>query len=299
MVLMGGQIVPSGDERGTEVSLQERVAQFERRWQAGGVHVARCYRDLLVDEGVNDSLRDFLATKIRQLVHDPATAELLIPDHPPLTRRPPGESGYYAAFNRDNVELVDLRETPLVEVTRTGLRTTGTEREHDVIIWATGFDAGTGALSRIRVAGEGGRLLAEAWAEGPLTHLGVQVAGFPNFFMVGGPQATYGNVPRSSESHVEFVTGLLEHARGSGARRVGTTEAAQQAWTRHVEEVAATLLTAETAWYQGSNIPGKPKRYIIYPAGVKAWADRAREVAAAGYEGFELSGMPEPAASPA
>jgi len=297
---VSGFLHPDGTRRTFDDTPEERAAFYEELWSSPGFRkMFGNYCDLGVDRAANDEYCAFIERKIRATVHDPAVAERLIPrDHGFGEKRPPMENGYYEAFNRDNVELVDLRETPLVEVTRTGLRTTGAEREHDVIIWATGFDAGTGALSRMRVAGEGGRLLSEAWADGPLTHLGVQMAGFPNLFLVGGPQATYGNVPRSSESHVEFVSGLIAHALERGARRIGTTEEAQRAWTRHVEEVAAMLLTAETAWYQGSNIPGKPKRYIIYPAGVKAWADRAREVAAAGYEGFELSGVPAPAASP-
>jgi cation diffusion facilitator CzcD-associated flavoprotein CzcO len=288
-----GFLHPDGTRLTFDDSPEEREAFYEELWSSAGFRkMFGNYRDLATDRAANAEFCAFIERKIRSIVRDPAVADRLIPsDHGFGEKRPPMENGYYAAFNRDNVELVDLRSTPLVETTGTGLRTTDSHRDHDVIIWATGFDAGTGALSRIRVAGVGGRLLAEAWADGPVTHMGVQTAGFPNLLMVGGPQATYGNVPRSTESHVEFVTGLLTHARSLGAGRVDTTGDAQQAWTRHVEEVAAQLLTAETAWYQGSNIPGKPKRYIIYPGGVKAWADRAREVAADGYAGFELEGF--------
>ncbi|HTK67158.1 MAG TPA: NAD(P)/FAD-dependent oxidoreductase [Pseudonocardia sp.] len=295
---VSGFLHPDGTRRTFDDTPEERTAFYEELWNSPGFRkMFGNYCDLGVDRAANDEYCAFIERKIRETVHDPVVAERLVPsDHGFGEKRPPMEAGYYAAFNRDNVELVDLRETPLVEVTRTGLRTTGTEREHDVIIWATGFDAGTGALARIRVQGEGGRLLSDAWVDGPETYLGMQSAGFPNLFMAGGPQSTYGNVPRSTESQVEFLAGLLEHARDVGAARIHPTRAAQEAWTRHVEEVAAKLLTAETAWYQGSNIPGKAKRYIIYPGGVKAWADRAREVAAAGYAGFELSRITTPAA---
>ena len=288
-----------GTRRTFDDTPEQREAFYEDLWLSPGFRkMFSNYCDLATDRAANAEYCAFIEKKIRSIVRDPMVADRLIPkDHGFGEKRPPMETGYYEAFNRENVELVDLRQTPLLRATATGLQTSDTHREHDLIVWATGFDAFTGALSRIRVAGAEGRLLVDYWAEGPRTHLGIQVPGFPNLFMVGGPQSTYGNVPRSTESHVEFVSGLLRHAREVGAGRVAVTEAAAHAWTKHVEEVAAMLLTAETAWYQGSNIPGKPQRMLLYPGGVKAWATRAREVAEGGYDGFEFSGKHEPVAA--
>jgi cation diffusion facilitator CzcD-associated flavoprotein CzcO len=283
----------------SEYTAAERHAVYEELWQTAGFKkMFAGYADVATNPDANKEYCDFIAGKIRETVKDPELAEKLIPrDHGFGMKRPPLESGYYEAFNRDNVHLIDLRETPIVRVTETGIEhragtddATGTEhREYDVIVWATGFDAMTGALNRMRIQGVGGRLLKDHWAEGPRTYLGLQSTGFPNFFMVGGAQSVYGNVPRATESHVEFVSELLRVARDRGADVIQTNEVDETAWVAHVDEAAAPILTADSAWYQGSNIPGKPVKPLLYLPGVAAYAGKVREIAAQGFPGFELS----------
>jgi cation diffusion facilitator CzcD-associated flavoprotein CzcO len=277
---------------------EERRAHYQELWNTPGLKkMFSNYADLIVDPAANKQFSDFIAEKIRETVADPETADKLIPkDHGFAMKRPPLETGYYQAFNNPCVSLVDLRETPILRVTETGIETAEGLREFDIIVWATGFDAITGALTRIDVRGEDGRLLREYWTEGPRTYLGIQVAGFPNFFMVGGPQSVFGNVPRGTETHVEFVTELLDYARHHGYTRVETDDAAEAAWVRHVDEASAPFLTADSVWYQGSNIPGKAKRFLIYPAGANTYAATVRAIADKGFEGFTFSGAPASAA---
>jgi cation diffusion facilitator CzcD-associated flavoprotein CzcO len=277
----------------------QRIAHYQELWDSPGFQkMFGNYADLATNPAANRQFCDFIAAKIRETVRDPETAEKLIPkDHGFGMKRPPMETGYYEAFNRDSVSLVDLRETPILRVTATGIETADGLDEFDIIVWATGFDAITGALARIRVQGESGQLLSDYWADGARTYLGIQVTGFPNFLMVGGPQSVYGNVPRSTETHVEFVTELLEYARHHGFSCVQTDEAAETAWVDHVDKASSAILTADSAWYQGSNIPGKPKRYLIYPAGVNTYAVKVRQIADNDFEGFAFSGASAKAAS--
>jgi cyclohexanone monooxygenase len=278
MVLMGGEIVPSADERGADASAEERVAHFERRWRAGGVHMGRGYRDLVLDQGVNDSLREFLAAKIREVVHDPVTARALIPDHPPLTRRPPGESGYYAAFNRHNVELVDIRADPIAEVTATGVTLeSGRHIELDVLICATGFDSGTGAALRIDVRGRDGFRLADAWADGARTHLGMTVAGFPNLFLLNGPQSpgAHFSPPVLADHQTRHVIALIDAA---GAGSVEPRADAQDEWVEHANSIyARTLIWKTDSWWVGANIPGKPRQAVAYAGGFPAYRARCEQ----------------------
>ena len=200
-----------------EDTKEERWALYEKLWNDRGfAKLLSNYRDLMTDKAANDEFSEFLAEKIRSRVHDPETADLLIPkDHGFGMKRPPMETQYYEAYNRPNVALVDLRATPIVAITERGIETTDGETEFDMIIWATGFDGFTGALLRMDIVGVGGQSLREAWADGPHTYLGMQVAGFPNFFIVGGPHVAAGNFPRATEMQVDFVTGLLQHLRAT------------------------------------------------------------------------------------
>jgi cyclohexanone monooxygenase len=208
-------------------------------------------------------------------------------------KRPVIDTGYFEAFNRDNVSLVDLRRGGIEEVTPTGIRTAQGFVELDVIVFATGFDAMTGALDRIDIRGSEGRRLRDEWADGPRTYLGLQVAGFPNLFSMVGPGApsVLATFPPHIEQQVNWIGDLLGHMDGAGCRIVEEEPAAQDAWVAHVNQVAeGTMFTAPTcnSWYNGQNIPGKPRVFTPYVGGFNNYADRCDAAAAAGYEGFVI-----------
>jgi cation diffusion facilitator CzcD-associated flavoprotein CzcO len=201
-------------------------------------------------------------------VKDPDVADRLIPtDHRYGEKRPPYVAGYFEAFNREHVELVDLRDTPIVRVTAAGIETTAGERAHDVIVWATGFDFGTGALLRMGIRGRGGLALEDHWADGPTTFLGVQTQGFPNLFFPGGPHAAAGNNPRYNGDQVDFVVDTLVHARERGADVVEVSAEAEERWTAMIDRAAAETPFGTIGQYVGGNIPGKPKRYLLNAGG--------------------------------
>ena len=219
-------------------------------------------------KAANDEWGAFIAEKIRGIVHDPETAERLIPtDHRFGQKRPPFVIGYFEAFNDPKVSLVDLRETPMVRMTETGIETTDGLREFDIVVWATGFDFGTGALSRMGVVGRDGLELNEHWADGPATFLGIQTRGFPNFFFPGGPHAAAGNNPRYNGDLVDFVTEVLVTARERGFDVIETSEESEERWTRMVDKGASKTTFGTIGQYVGGNIPGKPKRYLLNAGG--------------------------------
>jgi cation diffusion facilitator CzcD-associated flavoprotein CzcO len=269
-----------------------RHAFYERMWASPGFSkLTSNYTDLLMDPAANAQWCEFLAGKIRAIVHDPATAAKLIPtDHRFGEHRPPFVTGYYEAFNRPNVELVDLRATPMVRVTASGIETTDGERAFDVIVWATGFDFGTGALARMGIRGRDGVALTEHWADGPTTFMGVQTAGFPNLFFPGGPHAAAGNNPRYNGDQVDFVTELLVFAREHDGDVIEVDAAAEEAWTAMVDRWAVRPPSfGPSSYYFGANVPGKPRRYLLNSAGrPKLLADVA-EQAATGYRAFRRS----------
>jgi cation diffusion facilitator CzcD-associated flavoprotein CzcO len=281
---------PDGTRATFDDTREQRWAFYEQLWnQRGFAKLLSNYNDLMVDARANAEFCEFAAEKIRQRVQDPATAEKLIPkDHGYGMKRPPMESGYYEAYNRPNVSLVDLHETPIERITETGIVTSEGEQTFDVIIWATGFDAVTGALTRMGVVGADGVHLADFWADGPRTYLGVTIPHFPNFFFVGGPHFPFANVPRGTEVQVEFVTALIEHVVAQGYAVVVPDDAAEEAWTAHVLETAGPFLVADTAWFRGANIPGKADRVLLYFGGLVVYRAKLDEVVANGYEGFVL-----------
>jgi cation diffusion facilitator CzcD-associated flavoprotein CzcO len=231
----------------------ERRAFFERMWNSPGfAKLSSNYLDLLFNEAANDAWCAFIEGKIRALVDDSATADKLIPTHRFGQKRPPFVAGYYEAFNRPNVRLVDLNESPIAF------------DEFDIVIWATGFDFGTGALSRMGVVGRDGVALNDHWADGPATFLGVCTAGFPNFFFPGGPHAAAGNNPRYNGDQVDFITDTLLYA---GDRVIEVTAEAEQRWTEMIDKAAQTNPFGELGQYFGTNIPGKPRRYLLNAGG--------------------------------
>ncbi len=278
-----------------DLTPDEREAVYEAAWEKGGLQFRATFRDLLVDKAANDTAAEFLKRKIRQTVKDPAKAALLANiDHPFATKRPPIDSHYFETYNRPNVSLVDVRSDPIERITPTGIQLrSGAEHELDIIVFATGFDAMTGALLKIGITGRDGLTLEEAWSAGPKTYLGLQVAGFPNLFTVTGPgsPSVLCNMPVAIEQHVEWITGCIAHMREHGLTRVETTPESADRWVAHVNDAAdATLLPlAGHSWYLGANIPGKPRVFMPYAGGMARYRRICDDVAAHGYEGFEFA----------
>ena len=290
----GGFIHGFDPRSGVEVSADERQKTFEALWQQPGFAFwLGNFMDLLTNATVNRHASDFLRTRIRERVRDPDTARKLLPKHPFGTKRVPLENGYYEVYNRDNVHLVDLRETPIERITQTGIKTTADEHGLDIIIFATGFDAVTGALTRLNVRGEGGTTLQEKWRQGPKTYLGLQIEGFPNMFTIAGPHnaGSLCNAIRCTEQNVDWVVDCIDHMRKRGFRRIAPTAEAEAVWTQHVGDLArATLLgTMTDSWFFGANTPGKPRSVAIYPGGAAMYRERCDEVARGGYQGFEFA----------
>jgi cation diffusion facilitator CzcD-associated flavoprotein CzcO len=283
-----------------EVSEEERFAKYESGWQKGTlVSILAGYTDTLTNREANDTAAEFIRRKIRERVNDPEVAETLSPRSYPFgTKRPCLDTNYYETFNKPNVHLVDLRKTPLVELTENGLRTSEQEYEFDAIIFATGFDAMTGALTAIDIRGKRGIALREKWAEGPRSYLGVAVAGFPNLFTITGPSSpsVLSNMIVSIEQHVDWITDCVAYLRERGIGAIEATGEAEDGWVAHVEEAGnATLYPTADSWYMGSNVPGKPRVFMAYIGGVGVYRQLCDEVAAKGYEGFTLEAAMTPA----
>jgi cation diffusion facilitator CzcD-associated flavoprotein CzcO len=249
---------------------------------------------MMTNREANAVISDFVARKIRQRVKNPAVAEKLIPkNHGFGTRRVPMETRYYEVYNQDNVDLVDLTETPIERITPTGIQTNAGSHAFDIIIYATGFDAVTGSFDRIDIRGADGVRLRDRWKHGPETYLGVLVEGFPNMTMLIGPHTALGNIPRSIEYNVDWVTGLLRFARDRDLTRVEATVEGVAAWTEHVKGLGAGLLSNEVdSWMTGvnRNVEGKQTRIIArYSGSAPAYRARCDQVAAEGYRELALA----------
>ena len=294
---------PASTISALEVSPEQRRAAFEGAWEQGGfMFAAGTFNDLVVDPRANQTVADFVRSKIDEIVDDPAVAEMLKPRTFPFgTKRLPLDTNYYQTFNRPDVELVDLRATPIERITPDGIRTTGADYALDVIVFATGFDALTGPLEALGIQGRGGRALADAWAHGPRTYLGLAMPGFPNLFTITGPgsPSVLSNMPVSIEQHVEWISDCLGHLRDHGVATIEARPDATERWSEHVQEVAShTLYPQAASWYMGANIPGKPRLFLPYIGGVGNYRDTCDAVAAAGYEGFDLTGRREGSEQP-
>ncbi|MGQ4601315.1 NAD(P)-binding domain-containing protein [Nocardia sp. R6R-6] len=280
MVLMDGRIVLPEARNAVDVGPAERLSDFEWRWRAGGVHMGRSFPDLIRSESANDELRSFLERKIRAVVRDRETADKLVPNHPPLSRRPPGESGYYEAFNRDNVELIDIGTDPVAEILPEGVRqASGAVHELDVLIFATGFDAATGAALRIDIRGRAGRRLAEHWSDGARTLLGLMTAGFPNLYFVNGPQspAFHFSPPLLCDFQTTYIADLIDSLASTGRSAIEPAAEAERTWGDHANSVyEATLIWKTDSWWVGANIPGKPRQALAYGGGFAQYRSRAR-----------------------
>jgi cyclohexanone monooxygenase len=275
-----------------EVTPQERQRMYERGWRRGGINaLSYAFTDFFTDERANFTAQEFAREKIRQVVRDPAVAKALCPAHHIGTKRTCVDIGYFETYNCDHVGLADVRTSPITAVTPGGLATTAGEYGLDVIVFAVGFDAITGALLGMEIRGRDGESLAQKWSQGPRTYLGLCVAGFPNLFMITGPgsPSVLSNMVVSIEQHVDWITECLGYLEGRGLDRIEASAAAEDAWGRHVTELAdATLYPRATSWYTGANIPGKPRVFMPYVAGCGTYRRECDEVTGSGYRGFIL-----------
>ncbi|MEO8718746.1 MAG: NAD(P)/FAD-dependent oxidoreductase [Burkholderiales bacterium] len=281
------------DRNVADVTPEERQAIYAAAWENGGLQFRATFRDLLVNQAANDTAAAFIKGRIRATVRDAEAARALADvDHPYATKRPPIDTGYYETFNRDNVALVDLRADPIERITPRGIRTRSKEHALDVIVFATGYDALTGALLAMDIRGREGRSLRDDWCAGPHTYLGLQVAGYPNLFTITGPgsPSVLTNMPVAIEQHVEWITDCIAHLRSNGIDAIEPDPEAVRFWDAHVEEAAnATLLSkAKHSWYYGANVPGKPRVFMPYAGGLARYRATCAAIAAKGYEGFIL-----------
>jgi cyclohexanone monooxygenase len=289
-----GSLHQSDSRSALVVPEEERRELYEAAWERGGVLFSKTFADQLSRVESNDTARAFVEEKIRTVVTDPGVANLLVPtDHPIGTKRICSDSGYYEAFNRNDVTLVDIRSDPISEIGPTGIATGGQHYELDVIVFATGFDAMTGALSRIDIAGRNGRLLRQAWAEGPETYLGLSVAGFPNLFIMTGPgsPSVLANMVLAAEQHADWIAECIGYLDAHGLGGIEATSEAQRRWVAKGNELAAaTLFPSASSWYLGANIEGKPRVFMPYIGGFGAYRTICDEIAGREYAGFDLLG---------
>lgn len=275
-----------------DLSDEERERFFEEKYNARGMGIWQGnFRDILTDKRANDLISDFIHRKIRERVKDPETAEKLIPkDHGFGTRRVPHETNYYEVFNQPNVTLVDLKATPFKCIMPTGVETTDSFHELDMLIYATGFDAVTGAFEAIDIEGVSGLKLKDKWDEGPITYLGIMTTGFPNFFMSAGPLSAQGNIPRTCEYNAWWVAELVRYMDANGLTYIEPTPEAEEEWTEHAREVQSTLLTAGVdSWFTGvnTNIDGRSNRRVVqYRGGAFIYREKSEAAIANGFPEF-------------
>ncbi len=276
-----------------DVTPEEHQKILERGWETGGFrYLFETFDDIFTDEKSNAVAAEFVRNKIRAIVKDPATAELLCPkDYPLAGKRPPLGHFYYEAFNRENVSLVDVSGNPITEITAKGVRTGTDEYEADVIVFATGFDAVTGSLTGMDIRGKGGATIKEKWASGPRTHLGIGVDGFPNMFMICGPQSPFANIPVVIDGIVEWIGRAIRHLRDNGLASMEATPEAVDSWRQHMDDLvnATVLPKGKRSWFLGDNIPGKPHVVLFFFGGAGAYRQECQAAAERGFEGFATS----------
>lgn len=275
------------------VSAEERRRVYDERYTQGGFRLfIDSFADLLFNKEANETAAEFVRTKIRERVRDPKVADLLTPKNYPYgTKRPPLETNYYETYNRENVTLVDVKSSPIDAITRNGVRTTSGEYEFDAIVLAIGFDAVTGPLLQMGIVGRNGLKLEDKWADGPHTYLGISIHGFPNLFIITGPQSpsVLYNMPLAIEDHVDFAAKAIQYLHDHDFDTIEPTLEAETKWVAHVNELShMTLLPGTDSWYMGANIPGKPRVCMVYLGGAPAYRKVCADVEARGYDGFSL-----------
>ena len=293
-----GDIFEVSEISALDLTPEARDAEFERRWRQGSFNFLASFSDLITSRAANNFAVEFAHKKIRERVKDPVIADLLCPtDHPFGTKRLCVDTDYYETYNRDNVSLVDVKSAPIEKFTPKGLRTGSKEFEFDALVFATGFDAMTGALFNIDIRGRNGIQFKEKWSDGPRTYLGLAVAGFPNLFTVTGPASpsVLSNMMTSIEQHIEWITDCMAHMEAQGLATIEASTEAEDEWMQHVTDIADdTLFFESNTWYVGANIPGKPRVIYPYVGGVGAYREICDDIAAAGYKGFTLAPADKP-----
>ncbi|WP_283957563.1 NAD(P)/FAD-dependent oxidoreductase [Ramlibacter sp. 2FC] len=291
-----GQFLNANTKTAAEMTDEEKLAELEYRWKGagGGFRMLRTFADQMSNEQTNRMVAEFVRAKIRAKIKDPRKAELLCPrDNLPFgAKRLSVDSHYYETFNRDNVDIVDVQATPIVAATPHGLRTTEREYDFDAVIFATGFDAMTGALLAIDIRGSGGVPLRERWKDGPVAYLGLGIAGYPNMFVIAGPgsPSVLSNVVHSIETHVDWIMRLIRRMYADGLKRVEATREAEAGWVQLcADEADKTLYTRANSWYVGANIPGKPRVFMAFVSGVPTYRRIIERVEANDYEGFKFA----------
>jgi len=287
-----------------EVTPEEQKAELDWRWEyGGGATILLSFSDLLVNEEANEVGAEYVRNKIREIVKDPEKAQALLPfDHPIGTKRICVDIDYYDTFNRDNVDIVNVREAPIAEITPNGIKLeNGQEFELDAIVFAIGFDAMTGPLFDMNVKGRNGQLLKDVWADGPKTYLGLMMHDFPNLFVITGPgsPSVLSNMVVSIEQHVDFIVDALEYMKERGLHTIEPTLDAQEKWTQHCTDIGnSTLFPRANSWYTGANVPGKVRVFTPYVGGVGPYRETCNQIAAKDYEGFEFDGDDHPLGDP-
>jgi cation diffusion facilitator CzcD-associated flavoprotein CzcO len=286
-----GAELPPNPVSALAASPEQREATFEQRWRVGGFAFIGAFNDLLLNLEANAHAAEFVRQKIRSIVRDPDTARLLCPQQPIACKRMCIDSGYYDTFNRPNVRLVDVSTDPIKEISTHALHTAGGAYELDALVLATGFDAVTGALTRIDLRGRGGLRIQDKWSGGPLNYLGLMVSGFPNLFNITGPGSTaaFTNAMVAIEQHVDWIADCIAHLDQHGQRTIEATEDAESAWVARLSAHAErTIFLSCNSWYLGSNIPGKPRVFMPNVSSFARYAEKCADVARSGYTGFTL-----------
>ncbi len=288
-----GTLYEFSDTPAFSVSPEAREAEYRRRWDKGGVNFVHAFKDIMTDRAANQTAADFVHTRIREAVDDPVIAERLCPKEYPLgAKRICVGSDYYETYNRANVTLVDLRETPITSVDVQSIQTSEIRYPIDLLVCATGYDALTGALTRIDIRGRGGASLVDKWSDGPRNYLGLMSAEFPNMFIITGPgsPSVLVNMVVGIEQHVDWIADCITHLNTTGATSIVPHVDAQDKWVQRVnDEAASTLFTQANSWYLGANIPGKPRVFMPFVGGIGRYRAICDQVAADDYSGFEIS----------
>ena len=288
-----GTLYEFSDKAASQVGDAERTREYQRRWNKGGVNFVHAFNDLMVDQRSNDTIADFVRSRIRGIVKDPKVAESLSPkDHPLGAKRICVDTGYYETFNRANVQLVDLKKTPIQQVSSTAVHTGKAVYELDALVCATGYDALTGAVLNIDIRGRAGQPLRAKWAAGPRTYLGLMTSGFPNLFIItgAGSPSVLVNMVVGIEHHVEWICDCLAYLGSHGMATIEATRPAEDRWVEHVNAAAnRTLFPLANSWFLGANIPGKPRVFMPYVAKIGVYRKECQQVADSGYEGFALA----------
>ncbi|WP_370302766.1 flavin-containing monooxygenase [Pseudooceanicola sp.] len=290
--IYGGVLDDWGETEGKHTPKDVMEKELERRWRRGGLTFLGGYTDSMYDKDTNEFAAEFVRRKIREIVKDPETAELLCPTNEIGVKRICVDTGYFQIFNRPNVSIMEVRNTPIERISEKGIVRGGVEHEFDSIVYATGFDAFTGSYNRIDIRGRGGVRLKDHWEAGPRNFLGMAVAGFPNMFTVTGPlsPSVFTNMLPTIEQSVEWITDAIEYVREQDKSVIEATETAEDYWVRHCDEVARPSLRYHAdCWYLGSNIPGKPRVFMPYNAGLPAYIEKCEQVVANDYEGFAVA----------